>query len=64
LPPVEIPDPTLNPTVLYAEGEFQGTLFNFGHVSIAEDGDLTFRVVDWEGNERYALTLSPEELGS
>jgi alkaline phosphatase D len=61
LPPVEIPDPTLNPTVLYAEGEFQGTLFNFGHVSIAEDGDLTFRVVDWEGNERYALTLSPEE---
>lgn len=59
LPPVEKPDPTFNPTVLYAEGEFAGTLFNFGHVSIDEDGQLTFRILDWEGTERYALTVAP-----
>ncbi len=60
LPPAENLDPTFNPTVLYAEGEFQGTLFNFGHIAIADNGDLTFRVVDWEGTERYALTVQPE----
>ncbi|HMQ55917.1 MAG TPA: alkaline phosphatase D family protein [Anaerolineae bacterium] len=60
LPPAENLDPTFNPTVLYAEGEFQGTLFNFGHIAIADDGDVTFRVVDWEGTERYTLTLPAE----
>lgn len=61
LPPVSTPDQTFNPTVLYAEGEFQGTLFNFGHVTMNNDGTLTFRVVDREGGERFALTLEPEE---
>ncbi len=60
LPPPETADPTFNPTVLYAEGEFGGTLFNFGHISVARNGSLTFRVVDWEGAERYSLTLEPE----
>ena len=60
LPPVETPDPTFNPTVLYAEGEFAGTLFNFGHISVAENGDLTFRVVDKEGTERNSLTIQPK----
>lgn len=59
LPPVDKPDPTFNPTVLYAEGEFAGTLFNFGHISVDEDGLLTFRVLDWEGTERYAVTVTP-----
>ncbi len=58
-PPAEL-DPTFNPTLLYAEGEFQGDLFNFGHITVAEDGAMTFRVVDWMGGERYALTLMPE----
>jgi alkaline phosphatase D len=58
-PPAEL-DPTFNPTVIYAEGEFQGDLFNFGHVTVAEDGAMTFRVIDWTGGERYALTLMPE----
>lgn len=60
LAPPEQLDPTFNPTVMYAEGEFQGTLFNFGHIAITEDGSLTFRVVDREGAERYSLTLPPE----
>jgi alkaline phosphatase D len=60
LPPAENLDPTFNPTVLYAEGEFMGTLFNFGQISVAEDGALTFRVIDWEGTERHSLTLQPE----
>jgi alkaline phosphatase D len=59
LPPVAIPDPTFNPEVLYAEGEFQGTLFNFGHVSVDEAGSLTFRVVDREGEVHYTMTLDP-----
>ena len=60
LPPAENLDPTFNPMVLYAEGEFQGTLFNFSHIAVADNGDLTFRIVDWEGTERYTLTLQPE----
>lgn len=60
LPPVETPDPTLNPTVLYAEGEFQGTLFNFGHIAVDEDGNLTFRIIDGAGEDRYSITLEPD----
>jgi alkaline phosphatase D len=60
LAPVPTPDPSLNPTVLYAEGEFQGTLFNFGQMSVAEDGALTFRIIDREGTERYSQTLTPQ----
>ncbi len=61
LAPPETVDPTFNPTVLYAEGEFQGDLFNFGHISLAEDGSLAFRVVDWQGVERYSLSLEPQQ---
>ena len=53
-------DTTLNPSVLYAEGQFQGDLFNFGQLSIDEDGALTFRIVDRDGEEQYTLTLEPE----
>jgi alkaline phosphatase D len=60
LAPPQTLDPTFNPTVLYAEGEFQGTLFNFGQVSVADDGSLTFRVLDREGVEYYTLELQPE----
>lgn len=58
-PPQNI-DPTFNPTVIYAEGEFQGDLFNFGQVIVSENGDLLFKVLDWQGEERYTLTLQPE----
>lgn len=60
LPPVEKPDPTFNPTVLYAEGTFNGTFFNFGHIAIDEEGNLTFQVFDREGKEHYSLTLEPK----
>lgn len=53
-------DQTFNPSVLYAEGEFRGTLFNFGQVEIAQDGELTFRIIDREGGERFSVTLPPE----
>lgn len=53
-------DLTFNPTVLYAEGEFRGTLFNFGQISVAEDGTLTFRIVQRDGEEKYSLTLTPQ----
>lgn len=54
-------DSTFNPTVLYEEGEYQGELFNFGHVSVDENGDVTFRVVDWQGEETFSQTFSPDE---
>lgn len=60
LPPVQKPDPTFNPTVLYAEGEFLGTLFNFGHITVDDTGDLTFRVIDRDGVEKYAVTVEPK----
>lgn len=59
-PPATL-DPTFNPTVLYAEGEFMGDLFNFGQVTIDEAGALTYRVMDWQGQARYTLQLQPEE---
>lgn len=58
-PPAQI-DPTFNPTVLYAEGEFQGSLFNFGQITIADNGDLTFRILDREGVEHFSLALQSE----
>ncbi|MCP4418727.1 MAG: hypothetical protein GY805_19085 [Chloroflexi bacterium] len=60
LPPVEKPDPTFNPTVIYAEGEFQGTLFNFGHIAVDNAGNLTFRIIDREGTEMVVIMLEPE----
>lgn len=60
LAPPKHADPTFNPTILYAEGEFQGDLFNFGHITITDHGEMTFRVVDWHGKEHYSLTLQPE----
>jgi alkaline phosphatase D len=59
LPPVS-PDQTFNPTVLYEEGEFAGTLWNFSAIEIDESGDLTLQVFDWEGTERFLLTLTPQ----
>lgn len=60
LPPAPNLDPTLNPTVLYAEGEFQGDLFNFGQISVAEDGALTFNVIDRAGAEQFSQTITPK----
>lgn len=60
LPPAPALDPTLNPTVIYAEGEFQGDLFNFGHITIDEAGELTFRIVDYKGEEHFSWSVSPE----
>jgi len=54
------PDQTFNPTVLYAEGEFMGSLFVFGSVEINDEGEMTYRVINREGETRYELTLSPE----
>jgi hypothetical protein len=51
---------TFNPTVIYAEGEFRGTLFNFGQISIAEDGSLSFRIWQGDGTEKFSLTLDPQ----
>ena len=59
-PPATL-DPTFNPTVLYAEGEFMGDLFNFGQVTIDEAGALRYRVMDWQGQTRYTLQLQPQE---
>jgi alkaline phosphatase D len=59
LPPVAL-DQTFNPTQLYAEGEFQGSLFNFGRVSVSEDGNLTFQVIDHLGEEHFTLELTPQ----
>ena len=52
-------DQTFGPEVLYAEGEFMGDLFNFGEVDIAADGELTVRILDQEGAERFSETRTP-----
>lgn len=59
LPPATI-DQTFNPMVMYSEGEFAGTLFNFGMIDIDADGNLTFTVLDREGTIRYAVSIPPQ----
>lgn len=58
LPPTAV-DQTFNPSVLFAEGDFQGTQFNYGRLSLAEDGELTFQIKNREGETRYSLSLTP-----
>jgi alkaline phosphatase D len=53
-------DQTFNPKVLYAEGTFQGDLFNFGQINITDDGALIFKIIDRDGTTRYELALQPD----
>ena len=50
---------TFRPKILYAEGQFRSDFHNFGHVVIAVDGTLIFRIVDKQGVEHYKLELKP-----
>jgi hypothetical protein len=59
LPPVDLPDPSFNPTVLFAAGEFNTDFFNFGQVVVDEEGQLVFQVLDQNGDSLYELTLEP-----
>lgn len=52
-------DQTFGPEVLYAEGEFMGELFNFGEIEIDDAGELTVRIVDQRGEERFSETRTP-----
>jgi alkaline phosphatase D len=58
-PPVDLPDPSFNPTVLFAAGEFNTDFFNFGQVVVDEEGQLVFQVLDQNGDSLYELTLEP-----
>jgi alkaline phosphatase D len=60
LAPTTMLDPTLNPTVLFAEGEFAGDTFNFGRIALDEAGELTLNFYNLAGEQLYELTLSPE----
>jgi alkaline phosphatase D len=60
LSPTANADPTLNPTVLFAEGEFAGDTFNFGRIALDEAGELTLNFYNLAGEQLYELTLSPE----
>lgn len=53
-------DQTFNPTVLYADGEFMGDLFNFGRIDIAEDGELSFMIINREGDEQFSMSLQAD----
>lgn len=59
-PPENGPDDTFNPTVLFAQGSFGGKDFNFGQVSIADDGEFSFHIRDRHGSSIYNLELTPD----
>ncbi len=62
LPPAPTPpDQTFGPNVLYAEGEFMGELFISGAVEIDAVGQLTVRIIDQAGAERYQVQRTPTE---
>jgi alkaline phosphatase D len=54
------PDSTFNPNVLYAGNAADENLFNFGQITVDEEGNLTFRVWDAQGMEQYSETFQPE----
>jgi hypothetical protein len=45
---------------LYAGNAADENLFNFGQITVDEEGNLTFRVWDAQGMERYSETFQPE----
>jgi alkaline phosphatase D len=49
------PDQTFNPTVLFAGDSVQ----NFGMIDVTAAGGLTFASLDDQGNELFAVTLTP-----
>uniref|UniRef100_A0A7S2UCQ4 PhoD-like phosphatase metallophosphatase domain-containing protein n=1 Tax=Attheya septentrionalis TaxID=420275 RepID=A0A7S2UCQ4_9STRA len=64
LPVTEV-DMSFNPTVLYAEGELGGEkYFNFGHVTIDEDGNLAFNVRDKKGASMFELNLPAPSMAN
>jgi alkaline phosphatase D len=54
------PDTTFNPTVLYEGQAMEDQLFNYGHITVDEAGNLTFRVLDAQGTEEWSETFQPE----
>ena len=58
LPPGDV-DQTFNPHVLFAEGEFAGSTFNFGQIAVSGDGELTMRIVTQDGAELFSLSRLP-----
>ncbi|KAI2507715.1 PhoD-like phosphatase [Fragilaria crotonensis] len=61
-PPEAGPDDTFNPTVLFAQGSFGSKSFNFGHVTISEEGRFSFNVRDQRLSSIYNLELIPAGL--
>jgi alkaline phosphatase D len=61
LKPADAPDHTLNPTVLYAEGDHDSRFFNFGDITIATDGRLSFTVRDLAGGRRFQMELEAQQ---
>lgn len=59
LPPVDPPDPSFNPEVLFAAGEFNTDFFNFGQVAVTEEGQLIFHILDQNGETLFTLSLDP-----
>lgn len=57
-------DLSFNPTLLFAAGEFAGTLLNFGHCVIDEAGALTFTIRDVKGTSIYELALPNPTTGA
>eukprot|EP01052_Picozoa_sp_SAG31_P001090 SAG31_NODE_35_length_31836_cov_10.841352_9_plen_113_part_00 len=49
-PPESGPDETLNPTLLFVDGQFASELTNFGVAEMAEDGVLTMSLRDRKGD--------------
>lgn len=61
--PASVSAPHLNPTVLFARGEFAADLCNFGHVSIEDEGRLTFTIFDAQVDPLYSVELEPGSVG-
>jgi hypothetical protein len=45
----------------YISGSFAGPKTNccFGHITISETGELTHRVINAEGKEKFTFSLKP-----
>jgi alkaline phosphatase D len=61
-PPIGGPDDTFNPTVLFAQGTFGGKNFNFGQISIEDDGKFEFVIRNIKGASIYELKLRPDAV--
>merc|ERR1719285_291456 len=56
LPPAQ-PDKTLNPEIIWTDGEFAKGPMNFGYLEMSAGGDISIKFINGNGKELFSTVL-------